>query len=66
MDPLMLYGIALHKYYNEIPDMMQTAIELQQDTGVFLSNTIPPIPPIPEVTRMHAKNNLNFIPKTFT
>lgn len=63
----MLYGIALHKYYNEIADMVQAAetlIESQQDT-VTLCDAIPPMPPIPEVVKLHCKIH-SFIPKTFT
>lgn len=68
MDPLMLYGIQLHKYYNEIADMVQaaeTVIELQQDATVALCDSVPPMPPVPELTRLQARNSLNFIPKTF-
>lgn len=67
MDPLILYGITLHKYYNDISDMVQTAemlIELKQDT-VALCDYLPPIPPIPDEIKLHTKSH-TFNPKTFT
>lgn len=62
----MFYGITLHKYYNEIADMVQAAemlIESQQDVTVALSDSIPPMPPIPEEVKSYTKS---FIPKILT
>lgn len=53
-------------------DMIQSAetlIESQSNNptpAITPTDFIPPMPPLPEITKRHQKNNLNFIPKEFT
>ncbi|KAK9688432.1 Bromodomain associated [Popillia japonica] len=66
MDPLMLYAISLHKYANDITEMIRVA-ELAIELDLIPpKDVIPPLPEIPQVSCRHVGNNLNYIPKQFT
>ncbi|KAK5650211.1 hypothetical protein RI129_001240 [Pyrocoelia pectoralis] len=66
MDPMMMYAITLHKYANNMNEMIRVA-ELAIESGLIPpADVVPPIPTMPEVQNKHARNCLNFIPKEFT
>lgn len=62
----MLYAISLHKYANDITEMIRVA-ELALELNLIPpEDVIPPIPEIPDISCRHVRNNLNYIPKQFT
>ncbi|CAH0554090.1 unnamed protein product [Brassicogethes aeneus] len=66
MDPLMLYGISLHKYANDMIEMIRVA-ELATEVNLIPpEDAAPPIPPTPELKVTHQRNNLNYIEKEYT
>lgn len=66
MDPLMLYAISLHKYANDMSDMIRVAELAIESNLIPPADAVPPMPVMPDVNRKHIKNCLNFIPKEFT
>ncbi|GJQ82087.1 putative histone H3 acetylation [Trypoxylus dichotomus] len=66
MDPLMLYAISLHKYANDITEMIRVA-ELAIELNLIPpEDAIPPMPEAIEVPCKHVRNNLNYVPKQLT
>lgn len=62
----MLYAISLHKYANDITEMIRVA-ELAIELNLIPpDDVIPPLPAIPGIPCRHVRNNLNYIPKQFT
>ncbi|KAJ8941137.1 hypothetical protein NQ318_004256 [Aromia moschata] len=66
MDPLMLYAISLHKYTNDMTEMIRVA-ELAMETNLIPPEDAAPLMPImPEINVKHTRNCLNFMPKEST
>lgn len=59
MDPIMLYAISLHKYANDMTEMIKVADVVAE------TNLIPPAaPPMPVAPEINARGNiLNYVPK---
>lgn len=66
MDPLMLYAISLHKYINDLNDMIRVAELAVESDLIPPPDVVPPMPKMPEIPIQHAQNCLNFIPKEYT
>lgn len=66
MDPLVLYSISLHKYVNDMTEMIRVA-ELATETNLIPpKDAAPPMPVMPEIDIKHKRNNLNYMPKDCT
>ncbi|XP_018575797.1 uncharacterized protein LOC108914455 [Anoplophora glabripennis] len=66
MDPLVLYSISLHKYANDMTEMIRVA-ELATETNLIPpKDAAPPMPVRPEIDIRHKRNNLNYMPKDCT
>lgn len=66
MDPLMLYAISLHKYINDMYEMIRVAELAIESDLIPPADAVPPMPVMPQIERKHPPNCLNFIPKEFT
>lgn len=62
----MVYAISLHKYTNDITEMIRVAELAIESNLIPPEDAIPPIPKMVQVPRRHTRNNLNYIPKQFT
>lgn len=59
MDPIMLYAISLHKYANDMTEMIKVA-DVVAETNL-IPPAAPPMPSPPEIN--FRKNTLNYAPK---
>lgn len=66
MDPLMLYAISLHKYTNDMTEMIRVAELATEMNLIPPEDAAPPMPIMPEIHVKHQRNSLNYIPKDFT
>lgn len=65
-DPLVLYAISLHKYMNEMTEIIRLT-ELAVETNVIPSeDAAPKIPEMPDVKLLHKQNCFNYIPREET
>lgn len=66
LDPLVTYAISLHKYANDMTEMIRVA-ELATETNLIPpEDAAPPMPIMPDIHIKHKPNSLNFIPKELT
>ncbi|XP_018321798.1 uncharacterized protein LOC108734657 isoform X2 [Agrilus planipennis] len=65
-DPLVSYAITLHKYINDMSDMIRVAELAIESDLIPPEDATSPIPEMPDIVRKHTRNNLNYIPKDFT
>ncbi|XP_019871954.2 uncharacterized protein LOC109600261 [Aethina tumida] len=66
IDPLILYAISLHKYTNDMTEMIRVA-ELATEVNLIPpEDAAPPMPEMPQIDIKHQRNSLNFITKELT
>ncbi|KAF5280756.1 hypothetical protein FQA39_LY17980 [Lamprigera yunnana] len=66
MDPLVLYSVSLHKYINDLNEMIRVAELAIESNLIPPADAVPPMPAMPRIERKHVVNCFNFIPKEFT
>ncbi|XP_057661034.1 STAGA complex 65 subunit gamma-like [Diorhabda carinulata] len=66
IDPLVSYAISLHKYANDMTEMIRVAELATEMNLIPPEDAAPPMPLMPEVVLKHKRNKLNFIPQVMT